>query len=148
VSEIESPQAVEEIATPLPALGSALGHDPFDDLAAPDRFEEQLDQLEARGKQKPELRSREQRAAKSKATAAPPTGARTTARPAADRKATANASEIEHWPADPSTAPASINRRTTTRSDEHLPKPDNLARLTTSSKARHPTIDSVTRRRR
>jgi len=135
VSEIESPQAVEEIANPLPAPAGALGHDPFDDLASPDRFEEQLDQLEARGKQKPEVRARARRAPKSKVTAASPTSARSMVRPA------------------------------TTRSDEHPPKPDNLARLTrrrwattpplaeielppTSSKARRPTIDSVTRRRR
>ena len=80
MSEVESPQAGEEIANPLPALDGALGRDPFDDLAAPDLFEEQLDQLEVRGKQKPQVRSRARRAPKSKATAAPPTGARSTAR--------------------------------------------------------------------
>jgi 1-acyl-sn-glycerol-3-phosphate acyltransferase len=113
VSEIESPQAVEEIANPLPAPAGALGHDPFDDLASPDRFEEQLDQLEARGKQKPEVRARARRAPKSKVTAASPTSARSTVRPA------------------------------TTRSDEHPPKPDNLARLTRRRWATTPPLAEI-----
>ncbi|MFV1977725.1 MAG: lysophospholipid acyltransferase family protein [Myxococcota bacterium] len=113
MSEIESPQAVEEIASPLPALGGALGHDPFDDLGAPDRFEEQLDQLEARGKQKPEVRTRARRAPKSKETAASPTSARSIARPA------------------------------TTRPGERPPKPDNLARLTRRRWATTPPLAEI-----
>jgi 1-acyl-sn-glycerol-3-phosphate acyltransferase len=108
VSEIESPQAVEEVASPLPASGGALGHDPFDDLAAPDPFEEQLDQLEARGVQKLEVRSRARRAPRSEATAAPPAGARPTA-----------------------------------RSDEDLPKPDNLARLAQRRWATTPPLAEI-----
>jgi len=98
VSKIESPQAGEEIASPLPALGGTLGRDPFDDLAAPDLFEEQLDQLEVRGVQKPEVRSRARRAPKSKATA---------------------------------------------RSEERLPKPDNLARLTRRRWATTPPLAEI-----
>jgi 1-acyl-sn-glycerol-3-phosphate acyltransferase len=113
VSEIESPQAVEEIASPLPAPGGALGHDPFDDLAAPDRFEEQLDQLEARSKQKPEVRTRARRAPKSKETAASPTSGRSIARPA------------------------------TTRPGERPPKPDNLARLTRRRWATTPPLAEI-----
>jgi 1-acyl-sn-glycerol-3-phosphate acyltransferase len=130
VSEIESPQTVEEIASSHPAPGGALGHDPFDDLATPESFEEQLDQLEARSKPKPEVRVRARRSPKSQAAAAPPPGARSTARRAAGGKATAEASEIENWPADLSTATASIDRQATARPDERLSKPDNLERLT------------------
>jgi 1-acyl-sn-glycerol-3-phosphate acyltransferase len=100
VSEIESPQPVEEIASPLAAPDGALGHDPFDDLATPDPLEEQLDQLEARDDQKPKARSRARRSPRNKRAAAP----------AADLRST--------------------ERRTTARTDEDFPKPDNLARLT------------------
>ena len=58
MSEIESPRAVEEIASPLAAPGRTLGRDPFDDLADPDPFEEQLDQLEARHADSPVVQHR------------------------------------------------------------------------------------------
>jgi 1-acyl-sn-glycerol-3-phosphate acyltransferase len=124
-------------------MGGALGCDPFDDLATPDAFEEQLDQLEARGVQKPEVRSRARRAPKRKATTASPTGTRSTARRAAGERATAKATEIGNRPADPSTATASIDRRTTARSDEQLPKPDNLARLAQRRWATTPPLAEI-----
>jgi 1-acyl-sn-glycerol-3-phosphate acyltransferase len=100
VSEITPPRPVEEIASPLAAPSGALGHDPFDDLATADPLAERLDQLEARGVQKPKARSRARRSPKSKRTAASSTAVQTTARPK------------------------------TARPDEDPPKPDNLARLT------------------
>jgi 1-acyl-sn-glycerol-3-phosphate acyltransferase len=143
VSEIESPQAIEEIAKSLPALGGALGHDPFDDLAAPDPLAERLDQLEARGEPKPAVRPRARRSPKSKATTAPSARARSTATWAAGEEAAAEASEIASWPTDPSTATASIDRRAPARSDEHLPKPDNLARLTRRRWATTPPLAEI-----
>jgi 1-acyl-sn-glycerol-3-phosphate acyltransferase len=113
VSEIEIPQAVDEIARPLPAPSGALGHDPFDDLADPDPFEEQLDQLEARSTQESPVRSRARRAPKSKAIATLPSDAR------------------------------SIDRKATARSDEPLPKPDNLARLTRQRWATTPPLAEI-----
>ena len=58
MSEIELPTLIEEIADPLTAPGRALGRDPFDDLADPDPFEEQLDQLEARHADSPVVQHR------------------------------------------------------------------------------------------
>ena len=80
MSEIESPRAVEEIARPLAAPGRTLGHDPFDDLADPDPFEEQLDQLEARHAESPVVPHRVR-----KTTAEPSLAAKSTIRRAAAR---------------------------------------------------------------
>ena len=143
MSEIESPQAIEEIANRLPALGGALGRDPFDDLAAPDPLAERLDQLEARSEPKPEVRPRARRSPKSKASTAQSTRARSTATRAAGGEATAEASAIASWPTDSPTATASIDRQTSARSDENLPKPDNLARLTRRRWATTPPLAEI-----
>jgi 1-acyl-sn-glycerol-3-phosphate acyltransferase len=78
VSEIESPRAVEEIASPLAAPGRTLGRDPFDDLADPDPFEERLDQLEARRADSPIVQHRTR-----KVTAEPSLATKSTIRQAA-----------------------------------------------------------------
>jgi 1-acyl-sn-glycerol-3-phosphate acyltransferase len=104
VSEIEIPTLTEKIADPLTAPGRALGRDPFDDLADPDPFEEQLDQLEARRADSPVVQQRARKA---------------TARPTAVGKATAK----------PSLATKSTTRRAAARPEGALPSRDNLARL-------------------
>jgi 1-acyl-sn-glycerol-3-phosphate acyltransferase len=104
VSEIEMPTLTEKIADPLTAPGRVLGRDPFDDLADPDPFEEQLDQLEARRADSPVVQQRARKA---------------TARPTAAGKATAK----------PSLATKSTTRRAAARPEGAPPSRDNLARL-------------------
>ena len=104
MSEIETPTLTEEIADPLTALGRALGRDPFDDLADPDPFEEQLDQLEARRADGPVVQQRA-------------------------RKAIARPTAVGKAPAKPSLATKSTTRRAAARPEDAPPSRDNLARL-------------------
>jgi hypothetical protein len=83
VSEIEMPTLTEKIADPLTAPGRVLGRDPFDDLADPDPFEEQLDQLEARRADSPVVQQRAR-----KATARPTAAGKATAKPSLATKST------------------------------------------------------------
>jgi 1-acyl-sn-glycerol-3-phosphate acyltransferase len=104
VSDIELPTLIDEVAIPLAAPGRALGRDPFDDLANPDPFEEQLDQLEARRADSPVVEHRA-------------------------RKATAKPTAIGKVTAKPSLATKSTIRQADARPEDALPIRRNLKRL-------------------
>jgi 1-acyl-sn-glycerol-3-phosphate acyltransferase len=58
MNEVEMPDARGSAVDPasLPAAGTALGRDPFDDIVDPDPFEKRLDQIEARSSRVPRER--------------------------------------------------------------------------------------------
>jgi 1-acyl-sn-glycerol-3-phosphate acyltransferase len=110
VSEIELPTLIEKNADPL----AALGRDPFEDLADPNPFEEQLDQLEARHADSP-VAQRHSR--------------KPSAKQAAIKEATAKPKAVENATIKPSRATNSTTRRAAERAEDTRPDRDNLARL-------------------
>lgn len=118
MSEIESPTLIDEIADPLAAAGRALGRDPFDDLADPDPFEEQLDRLEARRADSPIAQHRARKAA---------------AKPAEIGKATAKRA----------LATKPTIRRAAARPEDALPSRDNLARLSQRRWSTTPSLAEI-----